>query len=207
MSRRCVLSLLTGCLFLVPTLARPQTDPSIPPDQAVFCRGYYALCIKALCDPATKASGNVSCSCIVENGWSMGPAACTNAGRSQTTPPPAGAQLMSTYSNYFNTCDQTLSCPSGTTWAWCYGAPCTVDAKDPSRANCTCPLRTSAAKTLGGGCYPPACSAIWSAATPAADAFANRHYYEFLTKKGVTVPPPAVACTLSPDSAAPPPPR
>lgn len=196
-----MLSPLTCCLFLIPSLARAQADTSITAGNAIFCHGYYALCIKAPCRAATAGGGTVLCSCIVEHGWSMGPAKCTDAGRKQPKPPQPGVSLMSTYSNYFNTCDQTLSCGSDTKWAWCYGAPCTVDAKDPSRATCTCPVRTSAAKTLGGGCYQPACSAIWSAATPAADAFANRYYYEYLTKKGVTVPPPAVACPASPPAA------
>jgi hypothetical protein len=39
-----------------------------------------------------------------------------------------------------------------------------------------CPAEQSAAKILGGYCEPSACSKVWSAATPAADAFANDYF-------------------------------
>jgi hypothetical protein len=189
------LVLLLGCLTAVPALAGPQCDSKLGAGGAVFCNGAYALCIKALCKPVAGSTDTVSCDCVVEQGWSMGPAACTDPGRSQTNPPPAGASLMSTYSNYFNTSEKTQKCTSSDTrWAWCYGAPCTVDKNDPKHASCTCPVCTSAANTLGGGCHPDACKLVYSAATPINDAFANLYYFEHLKKQGIDVPGPAKPC-------------
>ena len=167
---------------------------------AQFCKGEYALCIKAPCTPmASRGKGGAGvesalCSCDVVDGWSMGPASCD-----ARMPGHDGSftTLMSTYSNLFNATNRTLSCTStDTLWATCYGAPCVVDAKDPKKANCTCPLKQSAANTLGGDCQQSACSSIWSAATPQADAGANEIFAAYMKKNNPTVPslPPAAAC-------------
>ncbi|HEY0783597.1 MAG TPA: hypothetical protein VGE98_14150 [Thermoanaerobaculia bacterium] len=171
-------------------------------NQATFCDGTYALCIKAPCTaiPTLDRLANYSvtsalCECDVVQGWSMGPGACIDRG-----PVKQGGRtyLISTYSNADNATEKTLSC-ANTTWAWCYGAPCVVDAKDPKKATCTCPLKTGPAKTLGGNCRQNACSGIWSAATPAGDAFANDHYFGWMKKNQPTVPvnKPAPACSTS----------
>jgi hypothetical protein len=195
MRSRCGLVLALLCFAAAVAQAAPQCNESIGPGYATFCDGYYALCIKARCKPAAHGSNEAECACAVEQGWSMGPAPCSAPGRKLTTPPPANALLMSTYSNLFNTSEKTLTCAApDTQWAWCYGADCTVDAKDPSKAVCRCPVCTGAASTLGGNCKHVDCKEIWSAATPKNDAFANTHYYKYLTRQGVQVPPPATAC-------------
>lgn len=188
--------LLLSCLTAGAALAAgPNCESKMGASDAIFCNGTYALCIKAPCTPVAGDATKVSCSCVVEQGWSMGPAACTDAGRSQPYPPPSGTAVMSTYSNLFNTTEHTLTCPSSDTrWAWCFGAPCTVDANDPKRATCLCPVCTSAASTLGGSCHPEACKAIYSAATPINDFFANKLYYDYLKHQGIAVPPPATSC-------------
>jgi hypothetical protein len=171
-------------------------------EQAMFCDGTYALCIKAPCSPVPTLErlGNYAvdhalCSCNVVRGWSMGPGACedrrpvTEGGRTY---------LISTYSNLYNDQEKTLACDaSDTLWAWCYGAPCVVDQKDPSKAVCTCPVETGPSRTLGGGCRQGACEGIWSAATPAGDAFANNHYYDWMQKNhpDAGANPPAPPCT------------
>lgn len=171
-------------------------------EQAVFCEGTYALCIKAPCSPvptlprlANYAVEHALCSCDVVNGWSMGPGACEDR-----SPVEEGGRtyLISTYSNLYNDEEKTLACNDrDTLWAWCYGAPCVVDEKDPSKAVCTCPVDTGPARTLGGDCRQAACDGIWSAATPAGDAFANQHYYQWMQKNqpGVPVDPPAPQCS------------
>ena len=169
---------------------------------ATFCNGTYALCIKASCTPIATRTGHDSalCSCDVVDGWSMGPASCTArepVARGRYT------YLMSTYSNMFNATNKTLSCSStDTEWAWCYGAPCVIDPKDPKKASCTCPVKQSAANTLGGDCRQAACEGLWSAATPQADAGANVIFAAYMKKNNPTVPslPPAEACpvTLAP---------
>ena len=93
--------------------------------------------------------------------------------------------------------NKTLTCSSTETlWAWCYGAPCVVDPKDPTKANCNCPVKQSAASTLGGDCHQVACGELWSAATPQADAGANAIFAAYMKKNNPTVPslPPAEAC-------------
>lgn len=168
---------------------------------AVFCEGRYALCIKAPCKPIVSRSGDrkyaideANCSCEVETGWSMGPGSCderkplTRDGRTY---------LISTYSNLFNESNFTLTCDSKETlWAWCYGSPCVVDEKDESKAICSCPVQTGKAKTLGGDCHKTSCKDIWSAASFAEDAFANKHFYDYMKEHGLKPPPnpPAKDC-------------
>ena len=173
---------------------------------AQFCDGTYALCIKAPCTPIAsrgKAGASIDsalCSCDVVDGWSMRPASCA-----ARMPGQSGSfkTLMSTYSNRFNATNKTLSCSStDTLWAMCYGAPCVIDSKDPNKASCTCPVKQSAASTLGGDCQQNACNSIWSAATPQADAGANAIFAAYMKKNNPTVPslPPAAACpaTMAP---------
>jgi hypothetical protein len=168
---------------------------------ATFCDGTYALCIKAPCVAIPSTGGTVDnalCSCEVVKGWSMGPAAC-----SARTPVKHGnyTYLMSTYSNLFNATNKTLTCSSAETqWAWCYGALCVVDPKDPTKASCNCPVKQSAANTLGGDCKQDACGGLWSAATPQADASANAIFAAYMKKNNPTVPspPPAEACPATP---------
>jgi hypothetical protein len=205
MRPRCGLALLIGCMFVAPLPAadrpvdRPQCGVQMSTADATFCEGYYALCIKALCR-STKDPAKAECRCTVEQGWSMGPAPCSAVGRSMPKPEP-GLPLMSTYSNYFNTKDQTLSCPSNTQWAWCYGAPCKVDGPNRATATCICPICTSESSTLGGKCVQASCSKIWSAATPENDKIANGYFFAEMKKKGVDVPLPATACPNEPPPA------
>jgi hypothetical protein len=192
---------LLVCLCWMAVPAAAQAPGGAAAEQAQFCEGTYALCIKAPCSPVPTLPrlGNYAvehalCSCEVVKGWSMGPGACADR-----APVTQGGRtyLISTYSNLYNASEKTLSCPdTETAWAWCYGAPCVVDAKDPKKAVCTCPVQTGPAKTLGGDCQAGACDGIWSAATPAGDVFANEHFYRTMQKDHPNVPahPPAPAC-------------
>ena len=191
--------LLLCCLALssvaaVARAAGPAPAGGTPPSfrgHAVFCTGQYALCIKANC-PTPKglpAPGQtIDCECDILNGCSMGPDSCEDRAKS----------LVSTYSNAYNnpTTNKTLFCQSGATiWAWCYGAPCKPDPKNPGKAICSCPVEQGPAMTLGGKCEVSACSQVWSAATPAEDAFANHHFYKAGQKECTTPPnPPALPC-------------
>jgi hypothetical protein len=174
-------------------------------NQAVFCEGTYALCIRAPCVgiPTMDRLGNYSvdhalCSCEVVKGWSMGPGAC-----SDRAPVRQGGHtyMISTYSNLFNDTHKTLTCSdTKTNWAYCYGAPCVVDDRDPNKATCTCPVLQSAMSTLGGNCEQDACKGIWSAATPEADKFSSQHFYAYMQQNhpGVPVNKPAEACPVLP---------
>jgi hypothetical protein len=99
--------------------------------------------------------------------------------------------------------NKTLTCSSDSTqWAWCYGAPCVVDSKDPTKASCNCPVKQSAANTLGGDCKQDACGGLWSAATPQADAGASAIFAAYMKKNNPTVPSPAAGRSLPSDAGA-----
>jgi hypothetical protein len=169
--------------------------------QATLCEGTYALCIKAPCSgiPTMDRLGNYTvdralCSCDVVQGISMGPGACTD--RAPVTQQ-GRTYLISTYSNRFNDTNRTLTCANPkTTWAWCYGAPCVVDEKDPNKATCTCPVMQSPMSTLGGDCRQDACDGIWSAAVIPGNTFANEHFFRSVMRQFPNVPAnqPAQAC-------------
>ncbi len=190
------IALLTAATAFI-SLAHGQTAP---PDldikrPAVFCHDTYALCIRALCTPDASDSSKVVCGCSVEEGWSMGPGNC--ASRHPVRDGDGVMTIISTYSNRFNNVEKTLTCANkDTKWAWCYGAPCKVDIHDPKSAACKCPVVTGPMRTLGGTCDQDNCSKIWSAATPKADAFANRHFYLYMKTYHPRNPTnaPALAC-------------
>ncbi len=188
---------LTLALLPMTAHAAKGKGPTPKPDLALFCEGTYALCIKAPCVPVTNAKGTVTsvvCSCTVEEGWSMGPATCADR---RVLKHGSTSHMMSTYSNYYNTEEQTLTCnTTNQQWANCYGAPCTSNNGEPNRAHCTCPVWTGEMKTLGGKCDKGNCNAMWSAATPAQNTFANNYFFEYMSKNHPKYPakPPAKVC-------------
>lgn len=200
---------LTFAVLLAALPAAAAEAPARPgfSEQANFCKGTYALCIKAACSPIPTISrltnyeiDHALCSCDVVEGWSMGPGACEDRAPVEEN---GRTYLISTYSNRFNDSNATLACDDESTlWAWCYGAPCVVDAADAKKAVCTCPVDVGPARTLGGDCKQRACGLIWSAATPTGDAFANRHFYDWMQQNHPKVPanPPAPACSDTSDS-------
>jgi hypothetical protein len=191
MRKSLLLCLILSCLAPAAYAAPAKGSAGKAPagmGPAVFCNGTYALCIKALCNApsGTGAGQKVDCVCDVVNGWSMGPGSCDTRSKS----------LVSTYSNLYNESNKTLFCENkDTVWAWCYGAPCKADPNDPKKAICSCPVKTSPMKTLGGNCEPASCSKVWSAANPVADAFANDHFYKVGKEKGYSPNPPAAQCS------------
>ena len=205
MSVRAITLIVAILVVAAAFAAEPQPSTSGTENPvAIFCQQTYALCIKAPCSPivSRKDDGTYSieqadCSCVVLPGWSMGPGPCD-----KRAPVTVGGRtyLMSTYSNFFNKTNATLSCPSSDqVWALCYGAPCVIDEKNPDKAVCTCPIRTGPAMTLGGDCWTGACKTIWSAATPQADAFANNNFFKYMTDHKLQPPPnpPAKDCSAA----------
>ena len=201
--------LLLAVFVTIPILAAgPIAESSAPSPElnaATFCEGRYALCIKAPCRPVvsrakdgTYSISESDCVCDVLTGWSMGPGDCDSR---KPVKLDGRTYLVSTYSNFYNTTDLTLTCASeDTVWAWCFGQPCVIDEKDPTKAMCTCPVKTGKAMTLGGGCRQSACKSIWSAGTPADDAFANDYFYKYMKEHNLKPPPnpPAKDCPKSP---------
>lgn len=196
--------LVAACLGS-PAAAQTATPLDYARNQSVFCQGTYALCIKAPCSPIPTIDrlGNydydrVSCTCEIENGWSMGPGQCDDR-----LPVKAGrfVYMISTYSNLFNKTNATLSCENEqTTWAWCYGAPCVADAHAADQGHgevtCTCPIEHSKMQTLGGNCEKRNCDSLWSAAKPGADDEANRHFAEYMERHNYPHLPQAQMCAM-----------
>jgi hypothetical protein len=141
----------------------------------VVCEGRYALCVAAACTPIPAVDAKTGkivvakalCECAVANGPSLGDLPCA-----ARAPQGEGKYLVSTYSFGETATHPAMSCPGGTPWAYCYDQPCVVDPKDLSKAQCTCPIRTSGGfETLGGNCDKSKCGTLWSGAT--ADAMAG----------------------------------
>jgi len=183
--------------FVIAAAALSVFAADLPPapsgmTKPTMCNGRYALCIKAPCEKTPDANGLVPCACVIENGWNMG----------QTTCQDRVEHLQSTYSNSFNECSRTVTCPSAP-WAWCYGAQCDRDPKNPEKlAICKCPVITSVniVLTSQGNCndVSDVCSHMWSAASPAESKFANWFYYLSMAKMQEPSQPPATACPVPP---------
>jgi len=185
-----------ACLVAITAVAfaAPPPKSGTPPTfggNAVFCNGPYALCITAYCPtpngPPQKGQ-YINCECEIVNGWSMGPDTCSDR----------ATKLVSTYSNLYNPGHKTVSCTSDSTlWAWCYGATCKPDPKNPKKkAICSCPVEQKPAVILApeDHCNTAACDKVWSAATPHESTFANKYFFKVGTEKGYNPNPPAQAC-------------
>jgi hypothetical protein len=185
--------------FAAAALAKDPVKPKVPAEfqnAITFCDQEYALCIKARCTSPADGQKMVPCACDVVDGWSMGPGDCGS--RAPVKGSDGRMQIISTYANLYNLKEKTLSCPAGTVWAWCFGAKCVVDPRDPKSAVCNCPVEVAkkAALTLGGDCDTGNCSKVWSAATAFEDKFANDYYAWYMWKNRLKPPalPPAKDC-------------
>ncbi|HKH44024.1 MAG TPA: hypothetical protein VKM72_05105 [Thermoanaerobaculia bacterium] len=138
-----------------------------------MCEGTYAICDAALCTPLAAQKGPAGsksvqpttavCTCEVKKGRNLGPGPCDN----RIPSGPNGEYIMSTYS--YARKDPYLTCPKGNARTVCFGYPCIIDQKDPSRAHCTCPITYDSVefKTQGGGCNVANCSKdLWQGGTP-----------------------------------------
>lgn len=98
-------------------------------DDFTLCKGPYALCTSARCEPVPGKEGTVSCACEVKTGYS--------AGRSNCKPPKDTREGREVQSRYYPV--KSLSvCSNDRVWADCLGKPCTVDKSDPTKAKCFC---------------------------------------------------------------------
>jgi hypothetical protein len=160
-----LLALLAGCHR--PAFLGGKDDAQT----LVVCEGRYALCAAAACTPLpvfdAKSGkivvGKALCECDVANGPSLGARDCA-----ARAPQEDGRYLVAAYSFGETAIHPAMSCPAGTPWAACDDQPCVVDPKDPTKAQCTCPVRTAGEfQTLGGNCDKAKCgTTLWSAATP-----------------------------------------
>jgi hypothetical protein len=136
---------------------------------SVVCEGKYALCTSAACTPIPVRDAKTGkmvvtralCECEVANGPSLGDLPCA-----ERTPQGDNRFLVSTFSFGETAIRSAMTCPSGTAWASCFDQPCIVDPKDPTKAQCTCPVQTTGEyETLGANCDKTKCGNLWSGAT------------------------------------------
>ncbi len=203
--------LVAGLLLaLVPSAAVADSDAPAELGQAQFCRVTYALCITAPCEkvPTKMADGSEGeprylCTCDVIRdqpdapAWSMGPDSCADRAPKHEN---GKEVLVSTYSNLYNEdANHVTECGEAIDWAWCYGATCVVDPKDPTKAQCNCPGKHTVANVLGS-CDSDLCGhpPYWSAAWPKADCYANCRFYEWMTSQGYEANKPATLCSGKP---------
>lgn len=173
--RQAPLAYRTDFLWELGTQAR--SNAQCGDDGFTVCDGSYALCAAAPCRPIPAVEGGgfdpqeSLCECVVEKGPNIGSGSCSSRS--------AGVEeglLISTYSFALAESDSTMTCPQGD-YTNCFGAPCVVDPKDPSKASCRCPIVSNDGRpfvTQGGGCDLSTCaSTLWSGATPDVDVFVN----------------------------------
>jgi len=194
-----ILMVLPLAIALSAAAAEPATKAGPEPVKPksftkpnTMCNTTYALCIKAPCAKIRDANNLFPCECVMQTGWNMGPNSCDDRAKN----------LTSTYSNNFNDGMNLLSCPAPTDWAWCYGAKCEKNPKDPTgqTATCKCPVITSAALVLvkpddcQKGNAP--CRMLWSGALAAESKFANDYYWWWMVTNGHAgeTDPPAQPC-------------
>lgn len=135
-----------------PAGAADTTASSSAPAFAV-CKGTFALCTEAVCDPVitTTADGKkevrFSCRCKVKVGYSAGANLpgedpCQSV---PTAPPSVGQEVPSRYAPI----KSYVACTNQRPWAWCLDARCKVDhvdQSDPAKgtARCACRIATGA---------------------------------------------------------------
>jgi hypothetical protein len=197
-----VLLLLTVISVIVVNVTQATFPPN--PDrakvQAQFCEGPYVLCIRAPCVPIpiferanNFGMNQMLCTCeVIKTGMSMGPLSCAER---QPVTVGQNTYMVSTYSNLYNRQEKTMTClGEKLPWGWCYGAPCVIDARNPNKAVCTCPIDYSSYNTLSGDCQQQNCDYLWSAATIPGDFFANKYFYETVKNMTGQAIPPAKRC-------------
>jgi len=128
----------------------------------IVCDQPYALCSAAPCIPDPKNPDTGICTCDVFDGPSAGIESCEK--RKPFTGADNAQRVVSTFS-FRHVKSSKLICPSGTLWANCIDAPCTVNPTEPSRAICSCPFSsTGQVATFGGNRDVSTCAtAHWSA--------------------------------------------
>jgi hypothetical protein len=121
-----VIAFALAAAFIVP--AHAQTFK--------VCKGEFALCTIAPCDPIPGNDKQVACHCTVNQGYSAGQEPCQ--GVKET---PEGQQIRSRYYPV----KSYAVCANDRPWAWCLDKPCTIDKNNPESALCMC----DAVKNLG----------------------------------------------------------
>ncbi len=144
---------LTLAVYMLPGAGKAAAYPScsIDPKGLTVCFGKFALCDKAVCK-AMPGGKTAECTCPVLDGPSFANPSQTNG----TCAPKDPKAVYSFFSLQDFKSNGLLACPSGSQWAQCWNAPCTLQPGG-TQARCVCPLCNSSYLTPGGDCNTANC--------------------------------------------------
>jgi hypothetical protein len=136
--------------------AKTPTEIAVAGGHICLDTKQFALCATSKCTLSPDNPKEMGCPCVVASGPNWGV---------KTTCADRAKSLTSTFSPIEVAQKKALLvCKDKRTWADCMDAPCKLDARDPTRATCICPIKNSAPwATLGGVCNQEACVDGWSA--------------------------------------------
>jgi hypothetical protein len=124
MTKRALIFLLLALAVGLPAVAVAAQAQALK-----VCKGTFALCTIARCDPIAGNVSEVSCHCTVNTGYSVGQQPCQ---RVKATG--AGQQIRSRYYPV----KSYARCVNDRPWAWCLDKPCLIDKNNPEAAECRC---------------------------------------------------------------------
>lgn len=144
---------LAACAILGAERANAYPSCKLDPKGLTICFGQFALCDKATCK-ALPGGKNVECTCPVLDGPSF---ADPNQTGNHSCTPADPKHVYSFFSLQNLKSNGMLACPTGTQWAQCWNAPCTLEPGG-TQAKCVCPLCPGPYVTPGGDCNPANCA-------------------------------------------------
>jgi hypothetical protein len=168
------------------------------PNKPIVCTQEYALCTSAPCIPDPRHSDYAICSCIIENGKSVGYKSCKQ--RMPKQDQFKAKQVISTFSfEQFKT-KKSMACAKGMPWTDCVDAPCTVNPRDPAKAICSCKISHDQAYfTFGGGCETKTCATgFWSGATESAGTLLRNALLEVTREQSQSIANSCAAINKTP---------
>lgn len=133
--------------------------------QTYICRQPFALCTTAPCTPVPGSKDQSVCSCIVQDGPSMGKVACEKRKPSVND---KGQHLLTSNFSFVNAkTNRIMVCTGNHAWTDCLDKPCIIDPQNSNQASCMCDIKISNSFiTFGGQCQTASCTTtLYSGAT------------------------------------------
>lgn len=129
------------------------------------CSQPYALCTTAPCKAVPGSTTQSVCSCIVQDGPSLGQTPCEK--RKPVVNSQGKLQLTSNFSFSNAATNKILVCKGNYSWTNCLDKPCIVDPQNSNQASCMCDIvKTDTFITFGGQCDTASCgTTLYSGAT------------------------------------------
>lgn len=98
----------------------------------IVCESEFALCTTAQCTPVPGDDNLSLCHCTIQKGYS--------AGFEECEAPKKNDEGYTVVKSRYYPVKSYISCANNRPWANCLDMTCIVDAKDPTKAVCSCPL-------------------------------------------------------------------